>query len=150
MITPYYDQDGITIYCLNNIPMCDNISLGYCTEVESKCHYQQQRDKGDLGLGKKARMFLSCQRGRRKVINKPQSISKSGKDLAWGIILGRVMILSSNLAELEHYADMHHGLARFAIIRKLNVIIKMATQETTRQIMCVFFAGNVTWLRMEG
>jgi len=145
-VSPYYQDDYVTIYHLASLPMCDNISLDKCMEV-GLCLRKQLED---IERGKGVRIFPSEALGQRRDINKPQNIYRNESDLGQTTTPIRVRILLSSLVEHELCVNIPSDLARDAATSNQSDITKMAMLETIAQKISSFFAEDVICLRMVG
>ena len=143
---PYYQDDYVTIYHLTSLPICDNISLDECMEVDLCLRKQLE----DIEQGKGVRIFPEWHLAQSGDTIKHQNIYKNESDLGQSTMPIRVRILLSSLEEHELCVNIPLSPAKYVEVLNRSDITRMAMLETIAQRISDFFAEDVICLRMVG
>ena len=138
-LKPYFQDDAVTIYHLTNVPMCDNLSLEYCTEVYL---WMPKKEHEDIGQDNVVRLYQSYHLVQKRVINKLRNILRNASDLAQNIIIGKVTILLLPVVVVEQSASSPVNHAKYAVKATQKDTIRMGIQATMNQLMSCSFAVN--------
>ena len=136
---PYFQDDAVTIYHLTNVPMCDNLSLEYCTEVYL---WMPKKEHEDIGQDNVVRLYQSYHLAQERVISKLRNTLRNASDLAQNIIIGKVAISLLKVVVAEQNASSLVNHAKCAVKAMQRDTMRMRIRVTMNHLISYSFVAN--------
>ena len=137
---PYYQDEWVTIYHLTSLPICDNLSLDKCMEVDVWGRKQLE----GIGQGSEERMSPNYHLVLQGDTSKPMTIFKSVRGSVQNTTHIKARISLLNLVETELYVDIHSDLAKDVVIQNLRDTIRTVMRGIIVQRISGSYAEDVT------
>ncbi len=145
MSTPYYSEAGITIYPLNSVHKCDNLSVTLCREVVT---WMRTNGQGDIEHGDGGKMSPSKSLGLDWVTNKTPNIPPSGNGSENNITLGKATLSQFVVEGVGHYEDSPRCPVNRVGKPRASGTMLTAILGTMRGRMSAFCAAESIWQSM--